>query len=161
MQVATDRCPCCNKKFFYYDSRQYFCGSPIRTFRKCGGSYIDKRYHELAIEGLPGSEFSKGSYLFLIALGAYVLYRGIHLIGYRELGMSDTAVSRWLLPVVFTVMGLVLIIGGIIELIRIISGSKARKWEQKRQQSVARLRNPDYAWKLKQAGYPVPEEYLR
>ena len=60
-----------------------------------------------------------------------------------------------------TWMGLILIIGGIIELIRIISGSKARKWEQKRQQSVARLRNPDYAWKLKQAGYPVPEEYLR
>ena len=99
--------------------------------------------------------------MFLIALGTFVLYRGIHLIGYRELGMSDTEVSRRLLPVVFTVMGSILIIGGIIELIRIINGSKVKKWEQKRQQSVARLRNPDYAWRLKQAGYPVPEEYLR
>ena len=44
-----------------------------------------------------------------------------------ELGMSDTAVSRWLLPVVFTVMGSILIIGGIIELIRIINGSKVKK----------------------------------
>lgn len=161
MKTATDRCPCCNKKFFYYDSRQYFCGSPIRTCKKCGGSYIDKRYHELAIEKMPDGELSKGPYLFLIAFGAFILYRGIHLIGYREVGMPDNVIGNWLLVAVFTVMGLVMIVGGIIEIICIINGSKARKWERKRQESIARLQNPDYAWKLKQAGYPVLEEYLR
>lgn len=158
MKTAKDRCPECGKKFFYYDERQFRYGSPVRECRKCGSQYIDRRYHEIAIEGIPSDQMSKKSYLIMMVIGALILWRGIHLVQYRPLGGSE--VTRWFLPVVFIIMGAVMIIGGIIEIIMISNGSKAMKFEKIKSESEERLRDRSYAWTLKQEGYNVPEQFL-
>lgn len=158
MKTSTDRCPECGKKFFFYDSRQYFYGSPLKTCKKCGKNYIDRRYHEIAVEGIPGDTFSKKAYALMSGIGALILWRGIYLTKFRLLGAGE--VSRWFLPVVFITIGLVMIIGGIVEIILISSGRKAEKFERLKFESEERLRDRSYAWTLKQEGYNVSEQYL-
>lgn len=50
--------------------------------------------------------------------------------------------------------------GAVIEIISIISGSKARKFEKRRLESETRLRDKGYVYVLQDLGYQIPEKYL-
>ena len=158
MKTASDRCPEFGKRFFIYDERQRYFGSPVRTCKKCGGQYIDRRYHEIAIEGIPKSDFSKKSMIVVIILGALILYRGIYITGYKPLGMDGF--GRWILPVTFIILGIVMIVVGVAEIILICTGKKMEKFERLKRESEERMNDRSYAWTLKQEGYNVPEQYL-
>ncbi|MGN0583645.1 MAG: hypothetical protein ACI4KB_13180 [Oscillospiraceae bacterium] len=158
MKTAGDRCPECGRKFFYYDSRQRYYGSPVRTCKKCNSQYLDLRYHEIAVEGIPESELSRKPMIILMIFGALILYRGIYLTGYRQLGMGDY--GQWIMPVLFIIMGIVMITVGIIEIIMISTGRKMMKYERLKRESEERMSDRSYAWTLKQEGYNVPEQYL-
>ena len=50
-------CPYCNAVIKNYSLRAWFSGSPISTCKKCGNLYIDRRYHEMAVDGAAPDEF--------------------------------------------------------------------------------------------------------
>lgn len=50
-------CPYCNAVIKNYSLRAWFYGSPISTCKKCGNLYIDRRYHEMAVDGTAPDEF--------------------------------------------------------------------------------------------------------
>ena len=50
-------CPYCNAVIKNYSLRAWFYGSPISTCKKCGNLYIDRRYHEMAVDGAAPDEF--------------------------------------------------------------------------------------------------------
>ncbi len=51
------KCPHCGTNLGeYIESSDY--GSPVRTCRKCGGQYLDRRYHEIEIEGYGANALS-------------------------------------------------------------------------------------------------------
>ena len=96
--------------------------------------------------------------IILMIFGALILYRGIYLTGYRQLGMGDY--GQWIMPVLFIIMGIVMITVGIIEIILISTGRKMMKYERLKRESEERMSDRSYAWTLKQEGYNVPEQYL-
>lgn len=153
------RCASCGKRLLTYDNtsfRQY--KSPVKQCKKCGAYYLDPRCHEIAIEGVPDAEFSVGSYIVLLIFGGLGLYRGMYLSDRHQLNTPESA--QWVLPTMLVLMGIVLILGGIVEIIRIKTGAKARKYEKLRIESEERLQNRSYAYQLRDLGYPVPERYL-
>lgn len=159
MQQTEIRCRKCGKKLLTYSQinvRKY--KSPLHTCKKCGTKYIDPRCHEIAIEGIPADTFQISSYVILMIFGALILYRGIYLFGMHQMGVPDS--TQWILPSVFAMGGLVMIIGGIAEIVMIITGIKAQKYERLRRQSEDRLRNKSYVYTLQDLGYQIPEEYL-
>ena len=159
MQTATKNgCPECGKKFMFYDDNQYYYGSPVRTCKKCGEQYIDRRYHEIAIEGIQKGQMSVRAYIISMLIGGFFIWRGIHLTQYRMLGSVE--IMKWFLPVTFILLGIGVIIASIVEIILISTGKKAEKFEKLTFESEERLRDRNYAWTLKQEGYNVPEQFL-
>ena len=158
MQQTHGACPECGHKFFSYEPAQRFYGSPIRTCKKCGQKYFDARYHEIAIEGIAKKDVAKWPAFVLMFFGAFLMYRGNHLWGMKQLGTLDF--MQKVLPVLLLAVGGLLVLGGIYELYAVLSGKKAANMEKLRAASEERLKNPGYAQELKAMGLPVPEQYL-
>lgn len=146
------KCSGCGKKLLSYDKRgfrQY--KSPLKKCKKCGKLYADPRCHEIAIEGIPDDVFSVKSNIFLMIFGALVVWRGLYLLNKVQLGVPDE--MQFFMPVVFIIVGAVCIIGGIVEIISIKTGRKARKFERLRIESEERLRDNSYRELLREVGY--------
>ncbi len=145
------QCPSCGKTLFSYEPRTRKYGTIIHVCRKCGAEYMDPRYHELAIDGISEDEFRIFPYFFMLVIGGLIGWRGWHLLSVRQLGVPD--MMQWLLPVVFLIIGAVLIIGSIIGIISIKTGIKRRKFEKMLEESQARMRDTRYTDKLRSMGY--------
>ncbi len=158
MKQTQGACPECGHKFFVYEPAQRFYGSPIRTCKKCKMQYLDTRYHEMAIEGIPKKEISKWPSFVLMFLGAFLMYRGNHLWGMEQLGTPDF--MQKVLPTLLLVTGGIFAVGGIYELYAVLSGKKVAKMQKMLAESEERLKNPAYAQELKAMGLPVPQQYL-
>ncbi len=159
MSLLKLKCTRCGKRlltYYQYGFQRY--RSPVKRCKSCGNPYADPRCHEIAAEGIPEDAFRTGSYVVMLVIGLLILYRGIHLAGRRQLGVVDE--MQWLLPSVFIIGGLVMSVGGIIEVIWIKTGGKARRYDRLWRESERRLKDKEYAWLLKESGYPVPEKYL-
>ena len=65
-----------------------------------------------------------------------------------------------MLPTVFTITGIICVIGGIIEIISIKTGKKQERFDRLTKESIQRLSDKSYAYTLQDLGYQVPEEYL-
>lgn len=74
---------------------------------------------------------------------------------YHEIAVEGAAPNT--LSVKRNVIGIIVML---IDLIRIITGTKAKKLEKLRIESVKRLQDKNYAQELFLIGYCVPEEYL-
>lgn len=150
-------CPNCGKRFFNNNnSNSFHYGSPIRFCKKCNGAYVDKSYHEIAVEGFSPKEVDvkTGLKTALVGLIMAVTCAGIFI---TEIKYS----SRYhrFFPVM-AIMGIVLIFVGIIDSVRVKTGLKAKALEKLRQESIQRLRDTNYAVQLKELGYNVPAEFL-
>ncbi|MDE6725471.1 MAG: hypothetical protein K2J79_07690 [Ruminiclostridium sp.] len=149
-------CPNCGKRLSDSNQNKYLYGSPIRFCKKCKGAYVDKCYHEIAVDGFPPSEMSAKTGLksALVGLIMSVASGGIFI---TEIMYS----SRYhtIFPIL-VIAGIGMIIVGVIDSIRVKTGSKAKSLEKHRQESIQRLRDPNYAIQLKELGYNVPEEFL-
>lgn len=153
------KCVRCGKKLLTYDNtsfRKY--KSPLMKCKKCGARYADPRCHEIAIEGIPPDTFSIKSYVVLLLLGGFLLYRGIHLSGMVQL--NTPAETQWLMPSALTIGGLICIVGAVIEIITIKTGKKQKKFDRLRMESEQRLQDKQYVYILQDLGYTVPEKYL-
>lgn len=149
-------CPNCGKKLSNYNPNSYLYGSPIRYCKKCKGAYVDRNYHEIAVDGFPKEEMkaSAGLKTALIGLIVSVVAAGIFLC---EIMFSEY--YHTIFPIL-AVVGIVMIVMGIVDSIRVKSGAKAGSMEKLRQESIGRLQNPQYAMQLAELGYNVPQQYL-
>ncbi|MCM1229124.1 MAG: hypothetical protein NC489_03235 [Ruminococcus flavefaciens] len=149
-------CSECGKKLVSYDRtsfRRY--KSPVKSCKKCGSLYIDPRFHEIAVEGIPSDVFSVKSYIVLIILGILLLWRGIYVLHQVQLGVPDEV--QWLMPAVILLCGAGFVIGGIAEIISIKTGLKKKKYDRLYLESAERLKNADYADTLRNLGVDIPE----
>ena len=159
IEFADRRCPECGHNFFIYNNSQWFYGSPVRTCRKCGSQYADKRYHEIEIDGFQRGSMSITSGLIIALIGSFFIYRGICLSKGYMLNTPEEA--QWFMPTVIFLMGCAIVILGITDIIKILTGLKAKKFEKLRMESEERLQDYNYAHVLNDLGYPVPEKYLQ
>ncbi len=74
-------------------------------------------------------------------------------MGMRQLGLPDEV--QWLMPAVIFIVGFILIIGGLVEIIGIKTGLKAKRFEKMLQQSKDRLKDSQYASQLRSFGYNI------
>ncbi len=160
MEITEGKCPFCGYQSFICNKQAYYYGSPIQTCKKCDHQYIDKRYHEIAIEGIRYADRASIIPVVIIwILGGFLIYRSFCLFGSYH--RSGTLPQNDILAVLFFIIGVLFIIGGIIELIRTLTGTKQRKTDTLRQESEERMQNRVYAQILANAGYNVPEKYLK
>lgn len=159
MQSYVVSCSGCGKRLLTYSKTSRIrYKSPISSCKHCGAVYADPRCRELAVEGLLPDTFSINPRLIQIVLGGLITYRGYYLLGMRQLDSPEC--TQWLMPTVFIIMGVILLIGAIIDIIAIKSGLKAKKYDRLMQESEIRLRDSEYARLMQQLGYDVPEKYL-
>lgn len=152
-------CKKCGKKLLSYDEPGFHrYGSPIKQCPKCYTRYADPRFHEVAIEGVPARLFSIKSYIVLVIFGGLLLWRGIYLFGMYDI--KAPAETQWFMPSVIASIGGLVILGGIFEIIYIVSGKKKAKYERLFQESEKRLSDKSYAFTLQDLGYRVPDKYL-
>lgn len=160
MDIVTIKCQNCGKRLItYIDNRTRKYKSPIVECKSCGTKCLDPRCHEIAVEGLPKDLFSVWSYVIMFVVGALILLRGLYLFGVRQLGTPNAI--QWLLPTAFTIMGMIFAIGGVVEVIAIVTGLKKKKYDKLARESEERMRDMNYAYTLSKLGYRVPEKYLQ
>ncbi|MCR4946143.1 MAG: hypothetical protein K5929_04270 [Lachnospiraceae bacterium] len=150
------KCPSCGKKLFSYETRERKFGEIIKKCQKCGADYADPRYHELAIDGIPDDEFGYLQYVVVIVVGAFFIWRGLHLFSTRQLGVPGEL--QWLMPSAFIILGIAAIICALVSMISILTGAKRRKFEKMLAESKQRLKNSSYVYNLRKFGYNIPED---
>lgn len=158
MQQTFGKCPYCGKaiSFFKYVPEEWKYGSPIRECKKCHQKYIDKRYHEIAVDGINPDSFNMKKLGACFAIGVVALLMSVLFNAYTIL-LKD---YYYLKVVGVGLIGIVMIVYSIIDFIRIKTGAKERQLEKRIEESVNRLENRAYAHELVFLGYNVPEKYL-
>lgn len=153
------KCGGCQKKLLTYNSRspKRYKGL-VESCKKCGKKYIDPRCHEIALWGIPEDVFDTKQYFFLLAFGAFILYRGYYLFGRHQLGTPDE--MQWIMPAFLSVFGIVSIVSSIVQIVRIKTGAVQKKFEKYRAESEARMEDKSYLYILSDLGVNIPERYL-
>ncbi len=149
------KCPSCGKKLFTYEYRIRKYGSPVKECKKCGSEYVDPRFYELAIDGIPEDEYKLYPYIFMIVIGGLIVWRALHLFGMRQLGVPGYI--QWLMPTALLIMGSVFIIGAIVSIILTLTGLHKKKMDRLLEESEERIRDYAYIKKLKKLGYKIPD----
>lgn len=144
------KCSNCNKTLITYEGRERKYGSPFFNCKKCGTEYVDPRYQELAVVGIPESEFGYGTSIICLVIGGLLLWRGIYLLGVRMLGTPDF--MQWVLPTMVLILGGAFVVMAIVDFVSIVSGGKRKKFERLYEESLARMQDEAYVEKLKKCG---------
>lgn len=150
------KCPYCGKEISGYSPAARDYGSPIRTCRKCNQNYLDSRFIELAVEEPAPRDLSATAGLKIALIGAAFFLASV---GYTLFAIYSSGVYS-LKVVIIAICGVVLLIYGIIDSIRVKTGAKMKSLEKKRALSEQRLMDKAYAHRLYELGYNVPEKYL-
>ncbi|MEE1281164.1 MAG: hypothetical protein UHK60_02775 [Acutalibacteraceae bacterium] len=157
MQQTFGKCPHCGKDIaLNYLEREWKYGSPIRVCKKCNQKYLDKRYHEITVEGINPDSFNMRRIKFSLLFGVVFLLVSVLFNAYTILLKGYYHTSMVLLG-----LGGIMLIGyTLVDFIRIKTGAKQRSLEKVTIESVKRLQNKEYAQELASLGYNVPEKYL-
>lgn len=149
-------CPHCGAKIPSYVAGKWLYGSPLRTCKKCGTRYIDSRYHEIALEGIRAYDISVKPSLRTALLGLVISLISAGVL-YVEWNYQD-----YYHPMFFYTIpaGMLMVLWGIIDAVRTKLGSKTKKMEKLRKESIERLSDKNYAHDLAARGFYIPEEYL-
>lgn len=155
MKIPTFKCPHCGNNLGTAVNA-YLYGSPFRVCNKCKNSYVDKRYHEIAIEGIRQEDINpteadkqshrkSGTKAIWIGIGMLALFIIILFTGWIVFPLP--------------IFGVISIIGGI----GAMKGDSKKELEKtrnaleiERQQSMLRMQNPQYVEQLRAIGYDIP-----
>ncbi|HWR23952.1 MAG TPA: hypothetical protein VN366_10820 [Feifaniaceae bacterium] len=151
-----NNCPYCGRTIRIKSAKtEHAYGSPVRQCEFCKKTYIDRYYRELALEDADKIDRRKlapknaGMLLFgaLLILLGYFLFPGEKDIIIRVLMMA---------------LGGLLALAAAFVIVTEYRTYDARMkfFEEELSESEKRLKDPEYAQKLKNAGYRVPERYL-
>ena len=155
MNFSEMKCPHCGKTN-REKCNTWMYGSPVRTCRNCNKKYLDRRYREVAIDGVDPRSVNSGLYLkgivfflagFVICL-AWLLYQ-INYLGYYHIRLVGC--------VFVCAFGAVMCI---ILFIRNKLGIDEEKNARYLEESEKRLADKSYVKELIDYGINVPEKYL-
>lgn len=155
MSMMEETCGRCGEKV-REKGNTWGYGSPIRTCPFCKQEFLDRRWREIAVQGLdPKSTsplyFIKAFLLCLVALavsGGWTYYT-VHY--HNEYYTSVVAV------IIVSAIGAV---GCLALALWIALGFTKKGNEKYRQESEMRMRDPEYVKKLQQCGYQIPAKYM-
>lgn len=154
MKVPTFKCPHCGNNLGTAVNA-YLYGSPFRVCNKCKNSYVDNRYHEIAIEGIRREDINpteadkqshrkSGWKAIWIGVGMIALFIIILFTGWIVFPLP--------------IFGVISLIGGI----GAMKGDSQKELEKtrraleiERQQSMLRIQNPQYVEQLRAIGYNI------
>lgn len=149
------KCPHCGNRQRDNRTDAFYYGSPVRTCRKCGGQYVDRCYHEVAVEGFRDADVSveenkknvrNAALLLVCAAALNVLFYFLER-------------HSWIY-LLFVVFGVVYLAVSVMSFCKVKKGARQQELEEARQASIERLSDPEYARCLKDLDYDVPEQYL-
>lgn len=146
------RCPACNQPYeknFYAGKpkpeEKIRYGSPIKVCKYCKKEFIDQDYKEIELEGVPNKEdyerFTKGTILYTVLSFAMAFFAFLFEFKF--------------LPILFVVLGIIIIGSDILTY-----SKRLKHLEKETLASKERLSDPEYAKRLVEHGYRVPERYL-
>ncbi|MBQ8789961.1 MAG: hypothetical protein IJZ51_01470 [Ruminiclostridium sp.] len=149
-------CKGCGKKVDTFVVGDYRYGSPIKTCPKCKAEYINPVYHEIETDGISPDAFDIKKLLIVLLIGVifFVISAAMH---YYEVTTLDYYHTIYIAIMVISIIVILFAIG---DIILIKTGLKEKRNERKRQESVQRMSNPEYALKLREFGYNVPQKYI-
>lgn len=154
------KCPQCSTALkVTAPGKAYFYGSPIRQCPKCAYSYLDRNYHEIEIDGIREADLSVKQSLKLTLFCLVGLV--VCIAGWYFLNKASGPLVK--LPTAFIIGALLFGIGFFVllaDMLKILTGTKKKQLENERQASAKRLSDRDYALKLQNLGYQIPEKYL-
>ena len=154
-------CPNCGRSILGMNNRetayQVLYGSPVRNCKRCRKPYIDSRYHEIAITGIGERTLSVKYSLKVLGIIGMILVVSVgwNVVNIRMRGRYSVMMA------LLSLLSVILILYVLWDILMIATGKKAQKMERLRQESEERLRDPDYARLLADAGYLVPGQYLQ
>ncbi len=149
-------CSKCGAPIMVLAQDEYKYGCPIRACAQCHQRYLDRGWHEIAVEGYRETDVSTkknvkqlgGWGLATVALIAANIFtvQVLHVVYYALVFLAIGAGIAFLVALKDTFV--------------CATGMKKNDLEQLREESERRLRNPEYAKQLAELGYPVPARYL-
>ena len=151
------RCPHCGKTYETYSTytKQYtkHSGSPFITCQHCGNKFVDKEIKEPALKpySTKGLSWFNCIFAFFMPFGAL----GI-LLTWGAFGIKEPSIALFIIAFAVDTIYLGLTIYSFINRKKFIEEDK-KEYEE----SEKRLNNPKYAQALKDAGFKVPEKYLK
>ncbi len=148
----TKYCPNCHKAVSGMGGRNdYLYGSPIRTCPNCFHKYVDKQYHEIAIDGVLKGHTKRITFIGAIAL---IVSFGILVLGLYCIYTGATFEEVWptfLAPIIISIL----------PIMKISSYKKDMEFiKDETRRSEERIKNPAYIKLLQELGYSIPSEYL-
>ena len=154
------RCKNCERMLYSYrhgeEKKRY--GTPINKCKKCGEYYVDIRYREAAVDGIPENELSYRSGIIFLVIGALIMWRAIYL--YNENSIVDVDNIKWMIyACAFAIFAIVLIGIGLYDIVNIVTGNKKKKIDNYIKESEERMKSHSYVEILKHMGYRIPEKY--
>lgn len=149
-------CPSCGREIQMDKPKAYLYGTPFRPCEACGGEYVDKRYHEIAVDGI-----YVGHKLYIPAWQVLATVAALALLAY-----SMSSYAAWYFGftgmVVFFALG---VFASVLMICMDISALQRYVARKKRlaalkEESAERVKNPAYVEKLESLGWKVRSEYL-
>ena len=156
MAMVKKYCPNCKKRLMSTDrSHDYNYGSPLKLCPYCRQFYVDKQYHEIAIEGVRAEDKKR-----LTLLHVLQIFAAVALIGFFLWVLTTGATIADVGPALFTPIFFAVILR-ISPAVSIV-GYKERlnNFAKEAELSEKRLQDINYAKTLMNLGYPVPTKYL-
>lgn len=149
-------CPSCGKRVAFFVVGDYRYGSPVKNCPKCNAEYINPVFHEIETDGISPDAFDMKRLLIGLIAGVifFVIGAGIH---YFEVTTQNFYHTSY---IAIMLISAIAVLFSIANIFLIKTGFKEKRTEKKRKESTKRLSNPEYALKLKNLGYNVPEKYL-
>jgi hypothetical protein len=158
-QYEITKCPHCGNTIDFLKLKgPKAYGTPLITCNKCNKPFIDKNIIEIAIDGIRPVDkmrIEPASFITLL-MGCFSIYAG-----YLNItdSLNDDKSMSWL----FFIIGGLFILGSLWSIIDHLINYKKNQLmlQQMKLESEKRLSNYTYALLLKQAGFNVPDKYLR
>lgn len=155
-QMMEIHCPHCGRMVGKFVAGDYRYGSPIKICPKCKNEYINPVIHEIEVDGISPDAFDMKKLLMVILMGIvfFVIAAAVH---YYEITTQDYYHTSC---IAIMIISAIIIVYSLANILFIKTGIKAKWTEGKRQESVKRMNDPEYALKLKEFGFDVPDKYL-
>ena len=155
-QMMEIHCPSCGRIVCTYVAGDYRYGSPLKNCPKCSSEYINPAVHEIEVDGISPDAFDMKKLILGMIMGVVFFIIGA-VIFHLEVTRKGYYHTSNIAIMVISVIAFFYALGNIVF---IKTGIKAKWTERKRQESVSRMSDPEYALRLKAHGYNVPEKYL-
>ena len=151
------KCPHCGRTYESYSTytKQYHAhsGTPFIKCKYCGGNFVDKDIKEPALKPESANNITILNCIFALFMPFGV---GGILFTIVACNIGPSAIGVWVAAILLSLIYLASVIYLLIKR-KVLNEKAAKDYEE----SYKRLKNPEYARALKDAGFDVPRWFLK